>query len=147
MNYSTPYLATSPRASARDAVDRVLLVGARVAMAVVYLYGGASKVLHFSGFCDYLGGMGIPLPALFTTASISVELGLGACLALGFRVRWTAWVIAAFTIGATLIGHPFWQGGAGAENNLLHALKNLAIIGGLLAVSVAQRAVDKRREA
>ena len=107
--------------------------------------GGGEEVEDFADFAQYLAGRGVPVPILLTIGAIIVELGAGASLAIGYRIRWAAWILAAYTIAATIIGHPFWQGGADADANLVHALKNMAIVGGLLAANVAQSAFRARR--
>jgi uncharacterized membrane protein YphA (DoxX/SURF4 family) len=44
-------------------------------------------------------------------------------------------VLILFVIAATFYFHDFWnQSGADARNNLIHALKNLSIIGALLII-------------
>ena len=128
---------------------RTLLAVARVALALVFIYSGFGKLTGFPAFAAYLSSMSVPVPGLSAVVTIVVELGVGTCLAIGYRARWAAWILAAFTVAASGIGHPFWKGGPAADADLLHALKNLAMFGGLLAVSLAQSAVDlvQRRRA
>lgn len=45
-------------------------------------------------------------------------------------------MLIAYTAIATYLGHPFWRGGPDLDGNLIHALKNVSIAGGL-ATSVA----------
>ena len=129
--------------AAQRAQDRILFAIARVALALVFLYSGFGQLTGFPAFAAYLSGAGASAPALSIATSIVVELGVATCLAIGYQARYSAWVLGAFTVAATFVGHPFWQGSPAADAMLLHALKNLAILGGLLAIGIGQSAVDR----
>jgi len=62
----------------------------------------------------------------------------GAVLLLtGFASRWGARGLVAFMILATLVAHHFWTfKGTEQQTQLVHFLKNVAIIGGLLCFAV-----------
>ena len=58
-------------------------------------------------------------------------------LIIGWQARWAAVALAIFTAAASVIGHPFWTyAGEAAPMHQTQFLKNLAIIGGLIAVAV-----------
>jgi putative oxidoreductase len=60
----------------------------------------------------------------------------GIMIALNFGVRFFAIVLVFFVVVATYYYHDFWsQTGPEARNNLIHALKNLSIIGALLMIA------------
>jgi putative oxidoreductase len=66
-----------------------------------------------------------------------VEFFGSLAVLVGFKTRYAALALIAFTIGATLIGHPFWAAPEGQlEAQTINFFKNLAIIGGLLFVFV-----------
>jgi putative oxidoreductase len=121
------------------------LVVARIMMSLVFIHSGFGKIVGFAAFSDFLSRSGVPWSPLFAAGAVLTELGVGACLAIGFRTRWAAWALAAFTVAATVIGHPFWAGGPAADGHLLQALKNASIFGGLLAIALAQGAFDAER--
>lgn len=69
--------------------------------------------------------------------AIVLEIGLGLALLLGIKVRWTAILLAIFTVVITLIFHNYWMV-AEAQYNVQRQLfnKNLAVVGGLLIIVV-----------
>ena len=59
-------------------------------------------------------------------------------LILGLKTRWAAIALAAFTLAATYLFHAFWaMPEAQKAMQSLMFQKNLAIVGGLLALAVA----------
>jgi putative oxidoreductase len=71
----------------------------------------------------------------FLVMAILFELGGGLSVLSGFKARWGALALIVFLIPATLIFHGFWTyEGAEVRMQQIHFLKNLAILGGLLAV-------------
>jgi putative oxidoreductase len=71
---------------------------------------------------------------------ILLELGGGILLILNRYTRWVAFALAAFTLGAGVIGHAFWNAEpAQYANHLNHFLKNVAIVGGLIGVAFSRR--------
>ena len=80
----------------------------------------------------------IPAAPLFLYAAVLLELGGGLALATGFRARIAALLLFAFLVPATYLFH-FKAAFDPAMNlvdrgQLIHILKNLAIMGGLLMV-------------
>lgn len=112
------------------------IVAARLCLAAVFLYSGAAKLLFWSDGIDEFTGLGLPMPVLALTATIVLQLGAGTALAIGWCSGPAALALAAFTVTATLIGHPFWTfEGADFHRQLTNALEHLAIVGGLVAIA------------
>ncbi len=54
---------------------------------------------------------------------------------IGLKARWAALAMIVFTAAATILFHNFWDmSGDAFAQNMVHALKNLSILGGLLLV-------------
>lgn len=70
-------------------------------------------------------------PMTLVRVDACVKLGCGALLALGRFPRVAAFLLAADLVPTTLVGHRIWESGDPEERN--HFLKNLAVLGGLLA--------------
>jgi putative oxidoreductase len=68
--------------------------------------------------------------ALDYLAAVFVEVGLGLALLVGYRTRAVAAVMAAFTLVTAFAFHF----NLGDQNQFIHFLKNLSIVGGLLQV-------------
>lgn len=68
-------------------------------------------------------------------------LGAGATFALGILPKTSARILALTLIPNTFIGHPFWKSEKPEERRpqLVHFLKNVGLLGGLLYVSSDKR--------
>jgi putative oxidoreductase len=114
--------------------DAVMLV-ARILLALMFVIAGFSKIGGFEGTAGYIASKGLPLPQLGAAIAIVVELAGGIMLIVGWKARWAALAIALFTAVATVIFHNYWaMTGADAGMQRLMFMKNVSVIGGLLAV-------------
>jgi len=132
-----------------------LLIG-RVLMSVIFLGAGISKITGFAGTTAYMAArpafvnMESALPILAGLAIVA-EVGGGLSLLLGWLTRLGALGLVLFLIPTTFVFHNFWTYPPDAQG-LQQAmfLKNLAMVGGLLILSVAGPgafSVDGRRKA
>ena len=111
------------------------LVG-RLLLALLFVPAGVMKITGFSGTVGYIASVGLPLASLGAVLAIVVEVGAGLALAVGWRARWAALVLAAFTLVATVLFHNFWAMPADqAFMQQLMFFKNIAVVGGLLVVA------------
>ena len=106
------------------------LVG-RVLVASVFIAMGSYRLIARAGGEDI---------ATTTLAFSAVELILGLLIAAGWRLRWTASLAALLMLIDALVSHPFWSlAGAERAAQLLHFMKNMSLIGGLLLLATANR--------
>jgi len=69
--------------------------------------------------------------------AIIIELGGGLMLIAGWKARWAAAAMFLFTAVAAIIFHNFWAVPAdAAQNQTIHFMKNISMLGGLLYVVV-----------
>ncbi len=109
---------------------------ARLLMCVIFLVSGFSKLTNFTGTEAYMTTHGMTSgTAILLIGAIIVEIGGGLALLFGFRVRLVSVVLFLYLIPTTIIFHHFWADTDPATRQAF--LKNLAIGGGLLALSVA----------
>ncbi|MBN3787054.1 DoxX family protein [Burkholderia sp. Ac-20353] len=121
-------------ASRRD----VLLLLARILIVILFIPFGWQKLMHFSGTIAFMGKEGAPAPIISAAIAVVMELVVGIALLVGFYTRPLALLLALYTVGTALIGHPFWtMTGAEQMNNMIHFYKNIAVTGGLLALCAA----------
>src|SRR5580658_259837 len=124
----------------------------RILFCVIFIFSGASKLLDLTAtaqmtekivfpaalatYTSQLEGItGMPMPQMLAIAAGSLELICGIMIALNFGARFFAILLILFVIGATFYYHDFWnQTGPEARNNLVHALKNLSLIGALFMI-------------
>ena len=66
-----------------------------------------------------------------------VKVGAGLLFSLGRLPRLSALALAASIVPTTLAGHRFWEAeGAAKQGQIIHFLKNLGLLGGLLIAAV-----------
>jgi putative oxidoreductase len=120
-----------------DALNRFGPLVGRILIALIFVLSGFGKITGFEGTVGYIASKGVPLPQLATVGSIIVELGGGIMLVLGWRARWAAAAMFVFTALAALIFHDFWAVPADqVQNQMIHFMKNVSMLGGLLYVVV-----------
>ena len=128
------------------AKDWTALVG-RVLLAALFVISGYGKIGGFAATAAAMAGKGLPAVEVLLALTILVELGGGLALVIGWKTRWVAAAVLAFTVVATLVFHNFWA--VPPEQVMMqrtHFLKNLSIIGGLallVAFGPGRYAVDR----
>ena len=115
--------------------DGVALVG-RLLLSPLFLVAGFGKLTGFAGAAGYIASKGLPMPQVLAGLAVIAELGGGLALLFGFKTRLVAWLLVLFLIIITPIFHNFWAAAADqAQNQQIHFMKNLAILGGMLMVA------------
>jgi len=109
---------------------------ARTLLAQAFLVSGVGKILDWPGNAAALARMELPLVPALLVGSIACEVGGGLSLWLGYKARLGALALAVYLIATTFAFHNFWT----YPEPQWHAqqvqfLKNLAILGGLLALA------------
>ncbi len=110
------------------------LVG-RILLALMFVVAGVGKIGGFDGTVGYIASKGLPLPVMLAAGTVALEIVAGVALIVGYKARWAALALAAFTLLATVIFHAYWA--MPAEQQMVQRLmflKNIAVTGGLLAV-------------
>ena len=123
------------------------LIG-RILLAAIFLWSGFDKIGGFQGLIGAIASKGFPVPEFFAAATIALELIAGAMLVAGWKVRWAALALAAFTLLLAFLFHNFWAvPEAQKVMQQIHFMKNMGIVGGLLyiaAFGAGRLSVDKR---
>jgi len=110
---------------------------ARLCLATVFLYSGIDKLWHWRSNIEEVRSDGLPWPAAFAGATVFTQLVGGFLVATGIFAWLGALLLAGFTVAATLLGHRFWlRRGAEFRHELTTSLEHVAIVGGLLLLSV-----------
>lgn len=113
--------------------DSVLLLIARIFLVVLFFMSGIGMLMSPGGTAGYFGSLGIPFPGLVVWLVIALKCVAGIAILVGFQTRYAAWALALFCIGAPLFGH----NNLADHDQLTQFLKDFAIAGGFLALSVA----------
>ena len=117
--------------------DTLALIG-RILVAYLFIPAGIGKLMGFGGTVGYITSASLPLPEVAAAIAILIELGLGIALLLGFKTRWTAIVMAIFSVVTAL----FFQDGGIAGG--IWNITVLAMVG-TLAEQMLDRVVGLRR--
>jgi putative oxidoreductase len=111
--------------SARPTAGMVL---ARALMASVFVVMGGWRLWSASQGATIANG---------TLIFSGLELALGLLVLSGWKLRWTAALAALLMLADAMMSHPFWTlQGAEHSAQLLHFMKNIGFIGGLLLLSL-----------
>jgi putative oxidoreductase len=134
----------------------------RIALVVVFILSGAQKLLDIAGTADQIQSkLAIPSALTETAAQIEAAVGMpiwqvlaiivalvevvgGLLIAFNVLTRAAAAVLLVFVAVTTFSFHDFWNlpNGPDRTNNMIHALKNLSIMGAfLMLVAWPRRAV------
>lgn len=119
-----------------DANRNLIALVGRIALALIFVTAGYSKIGTFDGTVGYIRSAGLPLAELGAAATIVVELAGGIALLIGYKARWAALALAVFCLAAALLFHNYWA--MPAERQTIQNIlfwKNIAIMGGLLMVT------------
>ena len=102
----------------------------RILIGVPFLMSGLGKIGAYDRVVGMITAAGLPLAPLGWIIAIVVEIGGALLLIAGFRVRPAAFVMAAFTLAAAMFFHRNFAD----QNQMIHFLKNIMLIGGLLNI-------------
>ena len=111
--------------------EQYLPVVGRALLALIFIIAGTMKIFGFAGTVGYIASVGLPMPEVVAVLTIVLEVGAGLALLVGFHARTAAWVLALFTLLATVLFHR----NLADQMQMTLALKNLAMLGGLLYVA------------
>lgn len=107
---------------------------ARSLIALLFVIAGVQKLTSLEGTAAYIASLGLPAPMIFTILVVLIEIPVALLFAYGYKVKEMGYLLIGFTVLTIVFAHRDFSQGA----NMVMALKNLAIIGGImLAVKCA----------
>jgi putative oxidoreductase len=110
--------------------NRGFFIAARVLIPSVFVGLGLERLLVGA---SVLPGSPISAGAVVFSA---FELIAGFLVMLGWKVRWVASLLALFILIDALLAHAFWTYPVAEQHGqLLHFLKNLSTLGGLVLLA------------
>ncbi|MGX5173014.1 DoxX family protein [Aliikangiella sp. IMCC44653] len=98
----------------------------RILISSIFLSAGINKIVHYSATATYMESMGVPAQLL--PATIGLEVFGSLALILGYYTRFSAFLLAGFSILSGLLFH--FDLSNSMQTSML--LKNFAIAGGFL---------------
>jgi len=97
-----------------------------VLLSVLFLISGVGKIGSYAGTAAYMGALGVP--AALLPIVIATEVLGAIALIVGWKTRFTAFLLAGFTLLAALVFHNHFAD----QIQAIMFFKNVAIAGGLL---------------
>jgi len=122
----------------------VLLI-ARILLSIIFIGAGVAKLGAIAGTAGFMASKGIPMSGILVYGVIGGEILGGLAILFGFMTKWASWGLAAFCVVSGLIFH-FEPDN---QEQMTTFLRNLAIAGGFLALSVSGAgsiSIDARRK-
>lgn len=100
----------------------------RVMLAAIFVMAGVNKIGGYAGTQAYMEAFG--LPGVLLPLVIAFEILAGLALAVGYKTRITAFLLAGFSVVSAIIFHANF---ADQIQSILF-MKNIAIAGGMLMI-------------
>jgi putative oxidoreductase len=116
-----------------DRLSSIGLLASRILLSGIFLFSGTSKIFAFAKTQAYMAQMGMHMTGLFAVLAILFELGGGLSVLLGYFPRLGALALALFLVPTTIVFHRDFS----VAGQSVQFAKNLAILGGLLAIVAA----------
>lgn len=114
------------------------LLLSRLCLSTIFLIAGFDKIFNYSYIYDQIAAKNLPSPFLLYLGAIVLEIVFGATLLLGFWTRTSALILCLYLIPTTFLFHDFWNSSPEMTKiQIAMFLKNIAIIGGLIAILTA----------
>ncbi|KMJ91251.1 hypothetical protein ACH58_00445 [Achromobacter xylosoxidans] len=117
-----------------------LWVATRLLLALIFLSSGVAGILDAPNALE-VWRPGLPDPGrLFHVVAVAIQVCGAVLLMLGRWLWLGAAALAAFLLASVLVFHPFWKFEPPlAAMHMQWALKDIALVGGLLALAIADR--------
>ena len=113
---------------------------AEVFLALVFLLGGLSTWRNPQPRAAQLARLSLPQSTVLVRLNAAVMVIAGAALALNIAAALASAVLALVLVPTTVVGHAFWTAdGHARQEQLAHFIKNVAVLGGLVAMTIAAR--------
>jgi putative oxidoreductase len=135
-----------------NSANDITTLAGRILISVMFLISGFFKVGGYAQIVAYATAVHLPAPGVAIALAAAVELACGLAILAGFKTRFAAWLLFLYLIPVTYFFHNFWAvQGQEQQTQMVNFLKNVAIMGGLLVLSVngagaysADRALAKK---
>jgi putative oxidoreductase len=101
-----------------------------------FLYNGINHIKERKSMGQYAKAKNVPKPEAMVVASGALLIAGGASILLGVKPKFGAAAIIGFLLGVSPVMHDFWKQEDPAQrmNDMINFSKNLALLGGALAL-------------
>jgi len=114
---------------------------ALAALGAPFVWLGYEAASEPGGRVALAAGLGVPWPEASVRLNGAAMVAGGVALVLGIQPRLAAAGLVASMVPTTLAGHSFWthEDPAARTANRIQFLKNLGLVGGLVAVAAGDQ--------
>jgi uncharacterized membrane protein YphA (DoxX/SURF4 family) len=113
----------------------VFLLG-RLIFGGFFLYNGVHHFQEKKALAQYAAAKNVPMPEIAVTASGAMLIVGGASILFGVKPKVGALALMGFLVGVSPMIHDFWRAedGERRQNEMAHFMKNVAMLGGVMAL-------------
>jgi len=109
----------------------------RILLSAIFILSGVGKITNPSFDGDQMKAKGIPAVTAFLILALIAEIAGAISILTGAKARFGALGLFVYLVAVTLVMHNFWAyDGPERVHQMENFMKNLAIMGGLLLVTV-----------
>tara|TARA_B100001029_G_scaffold172853_1_gene171045 strand:- start:623 stop:1009 length:387 start_codon:yes stop_codon:yes gene_type:complete len=115
----------------------------RVFISLVFLLSGYNKIFNFEGTVNWMEGFGVP--GFLLWPAITLEILLPLLIIIGYQTKFSAFVLALFSIATAIIFHLDFSN----QMQIIALLKNFGLAGGFLFLAIngpKEWAIDKKKK-
>jgi putative oxidoreductase len=118
-------------------VQNLFTLAGRWLLAAYFALPGLMKVFDFDGTAAYMAAHGMVLVPVFLVLTIVMQIGGAFCLAVGYRVRLTSFLLAGLVLVISCVMHDFWNitDALQQQHETQNFIKNMAIMAGLMVLA------------
>ena len=127
-------------------MQNLFTLAGRLLLAAYFFLPGVMKIADFEGTSQYMAAHGMVLIPVFLVLTIVLQIGGAACLAVGYRVRFTAFLLAGLVLAISCVMHDFWNvaDALQQQHETQNFIKNMAIMAGLMVLAGGNGAATTR---
>ncbi|MDI9258168.1 DoxX family protein [Flavobacterium sedimenticola] len=128
----------------KNSKTNTIFTVARALMGITFLIAGLHKIMAWEGPAAWMASKGIPMVTILLGMATFIEIVGALLLLVNQKVKWTSLILAIFLLVVTVSMHTFWNmDGMMFQAAFLDFIQNIAIIGGLLGLAVADQKITK----
>ena len=127
-------------------MENLFTLAGRLLLAAYFFLPGVMKLADFEGTSGYMAAHGMVLIPLFLSLTIVMQIGGAVLLAVGYRVRLTAFLLAGLVLVISCVMHDFWNitEALQQQHETQNFMKNMAIMAGLMVLAGGNGAASTR---
>jgi putative oxidoreductase len=102
----------------------------RALIGGIFMFSGLGKLTSYAATTAAIAAVGLPFVPLAFLVAITVEIGVGFLLLVGYQARFAALILAIWCVVTAIFFHRHFAN----PDMMIHFLKNVMIAAGLLQI-------------